>query len=241
MPIRINLLAEDLELEEMRRKDPVKRALWISGFVVFLVVLWGLTLFLKIVVAKAETASLESKWAGMESLARQVDENRRKTAEVERRLSALTQFATNRFLWGSALDALQRCGVDNTHLVRLKAEQAYSTPEPAKAAVLPPGVPPSAAPAPAATAGSPSKAPVAREKISVLLDGRDYSPRVGEQVSKFKEALAASPFFQAHLDKTNSIQLTSLSAPQDDSSRKAAFVQFGLQLNLQEKERRLYE
>ena len=75
----------------------------------------------------------------------------------------------------------------------------------------------------------------------VLLDGRDYSPRVGEQVSKFKETLAASPFFQTHLDKTNSIQLTSLSAPQDDSARKAAFVQFGLQLNLQEKERRLYE
>ena len=39
MPIRINLLAEAQAAEEMRRKDPVKRAVWIGGFVIFLVLL----------------------------------------------------------------------------------------------------------------------------------------------------------------------------------------------------------
>ena len=42
MPIRINLLEENLVQEEQRRKDPVKRAVWIGGFVVFLVGLWAL-------------------------------------------------------------------------------------------------------------------------------------------------------------------------------------------------------
>ena len=40
MPIRINLLAEEQYLVEMRRRDPVKRAAWLGGFVVFLALLW---------------------------------------------------------------------------------------------------------------------------------------------------------------------------------------------------------
>jgi len=36
MPIRINLLAESQALEEMRRRDPVKRAIWVGVLVVSL-------------------------------------------------------------------------------------------------------------------------------------------------------------------------------------------------------------
>jgi hypothetical protein len=244
MPIRINLLAEDQELEEMRRRNPVKRALWVSGFVLFLVLLWGLTLFLKILVAGSEVASFDSRWKQMEKSVKQVEDGRRLNRELQRKLSALAQFTTNRFLWANALDALQQTCVENAQLVRVKVEQIYVQNDPLKAA---PPVPLAAAamPAPAnppvPAAPAPAKPAVAVEKIVVSLEGRDYGSRTGEQVPRYKESLLAFPFFQSHLQKTNSIMLTSLSAPQTDPIKKTAFVQFGLQLNFQEKERRLYE
>jgi hypothetical protein len=238
MPIRLNLLAEDLEQEELRRKNPVKQAIWVCGFVLFLVLLWGLTVFLKIIVAKAEVSSLETKWKQIEKSVKQVDEARKRKRDMEGKLSALTQFTTNRFLWANALDSLQQTCVDNVELVRLKVEQVYALNEPVKAPVAAPGgpVPPSAA-GPAAAA----KPALAVERIVVALEGRDYGPRAGEQVPRYKESLLSFPYFQAHLQRTNSIQLTSLSAPQVDAAKKAAYIQFGLQLNFQEKERRLYE
>jgi hypothetical protein len=236
MPIRINLLAEDQELEEQRRKNPVKRALWISGFVIFLVLLWGLTLFFKILVAKSELASLESKWSDMANKVKQVEDNRKRIREMEVRLSALHQFTTNRFVWANALDALQQTCVDNTRLVRLKVDQTYAQIEPPK----PPGGAPAAPPVPGAAA--PPKPPAtACERIVLHLEGLDYGARPGDQVARYKETLLAFPFFQSRLQKTNSILLTSLSAPQADPVSKGAFVQFGLQLSFQEKERRLYE
>jgi hypothetical protein len=242
MPIRINLLAEDQELEERRRKNPVKRAVWLGGFVIFLVLLWGLTLFLKITVARSELTATESKWKEMEKEVKQVAENRRQSAELERKLSALAQYTTNRFLWANTLDALQQTLVENVQLLRFKAEQTYAFNEPAKPPVgpgaLPGGPPLPGGPAPAAAAAKPA---TASERIVVHLEGRDAGARPGDQVPRYKETLLNSPYFQAHLQKTNSILLTSLSAPQTGAVQRASYVNFGLQLNLQEKERRLYD
>jgi len=68
MPIRINLLAEAQAAEEMRRKDPVKRAIWIGGFVVFLTLLAALTLQLKISRIRSDIARRDlSQRAGRSS------------------------------------------------------------------------------------------------------------------------------------------------------------------------------
>jgi hypothetical protein len=238
MPIRLNFLAEDLEQEELRRKNPVKQAIWVCGFVLFLVMLWGLTLFFKTIVVNAEASALETKWKQMENSVKQAEEARKRKRDVEGRLSALTQFTTNRFFWATALDSLQQTCVDNVELVRLKVEQVYGLKEAAKAPVAAPSGP---VPVPATQPAAPAKPALASERIVVALEGRDYGARAGEQVPRYKETLLGFPYFQAHLQRTNSIQLTSLSAPQVDAARKVAYVQFGLQLNFQEKERRLYE
>jgi hypothetical protein len=48
MPIRINLLAEEQYLAEMRRKDPVKRAAYLGGFLAVLALgWWGWLLYVK--------------------------------------------------------------------------------------------------------------------------------------------------------------------------------------------------
>ena len=58
------------------------------------------------------------------------------------------------------------------------------------------------------------------EKIVVSLDARDISASPGDQVNKFKEALASQPYFKDILSKTNGVQLTSLSPPQNGPDGK---------------------
>lgn len=226
MPIRINLLAEAQAAEEMRRKDPVKRAIWLGGFVVFLVLLWSVTLQLKITAVRSDISGLHAAWKGIEVKVKQIDEQRKSTMELERKLSALDQFTTNRMLWATAFDALQHTTLDNIQFVRLKTEQLFTITEGTKPKTNELVV----------TQGKPA---TATERIVLTIDGRDYSARPGDRVQKLKQALAEYPYFEANLHRTNKIQLTSLSAPQLESGR--SFVGFGLQLFFQETERRLYE
>jgi len=217
MPIRINLLAEAQAAEEMRRKDPVKRAIWIGGFLVFLIVLCAVTLQFKIMAARSDVNTLQASWKSIEKNVQEVNGKRNDTRELESRLSALDQFTTNRLLWAAALNAFQFTPVEGVQLVRLKANQAFTLNEGVKG----------------------KSEPTATEKIVMILEGRDYSARAGEHVPKWKESLASYPYFEAVLQKTNKIQLTSQTAPQTDGSR--AYVGFELQMYFQEKERRLYE
>ena len=108
MPIRINLLAEAQAAEETRRKDPVKRAVWVGGFIVFVVMLVSMTLQLKIMAARSDLSSLSMSWRDIEKQVQDINDHRNRTREIEQKLSALDQFTTNRMLWASAFDALQR-------------------------------------------------------------------------------------------------------------------------------------
>ena len=227
MPIRINLLAEAQAVEEMRRKDPVKRAVWIGGFAVFLVLLCAATQQAKIIVVRSEVSSLQASWKAIEKEVKEVNDNRNSTHELEQRLSALDQFTTNRMLWAAALNALQHTPVDGVQLVHVHTEQTFLLGEGTKPRTTESG------------SVVPGKPATVMEKIVVTLEGRDYSARAGEQVPKFKRSLVTYPYFDSILQKTNKIQLTSQTAPQGDFGR--SFVGFGLKLFFEDKERRLYE
>jgi len=226
MPIRINLLAEAQAAEEMRRKDPVKRAIWIGCFVVFLTLLAALTLQLKISRVRSDIAGLNTSWTTIEAKVKQVDDHRLATRELESKVSALNQFASNRVLWANALDALQNTAVDKVQMVHFKTDQTFTINEGTK-------------PRPTDTGVVPGKPGSVTEHIVLSIEGRDYSQRQADQVPQFKSALTKSAYFAETLHKTNKIQLTSLSAPLRDGDR--AYVGFGLQLYFQDKERRLYE
>lgn len=222
MPIRINLLAEAQAAEELRRKDPVKRSIWIGGFVVFIVLLISMTLQFKIMQARSEVSSLQMSWKSIEKQVQEVNDHRNKKNLLEQKLSALDQFTTNRMLWASALNALQHTPVADVQLTRVRTEQVFTLNEtpPAKGSD--------------ATA---AKTQSVTERTLVTLEGKDYMN--GDQVPKFKDSITTNIFFQSYLQKTNKVQLTSLSAPQPDSGR--TFREFGLQLFFQDKERHLYE
>jgi hypothetical protein len=223
MLIRINLLAEAQAAEDLRRKDPVKRALWVGGFIVFLVLLWSSTLQLKVITSKSNLNGLESKWTSIEKGYEQVVNIRKQFTEVEQKLVALQQLTTNRFLWGTTLDALQKTIVDDVQFVRIKGEQSYVLIEEAKGKPDAKGVIP--------------KTGSTTEKVTLTLEARDSSARPGEQVNKLKEVIGRNEHFQRHLQKTNGVMLTSLGPPQLDFTARSSFVIFTLQCYYPEKVR----
>ena len=195
------------------RKDPVKRAVWIGGFVVFVVLLCAATLQFKIIVARSEVSGLQASWKAIETRVKEINDHRNSTRDLEQRLSAVDQFTTNRMLWATTLNALQHTTVDGVQLVRVRTEQTFSLND--------------------------GKRPSVTERITLSLEGKDFSSGPADHVPQFKESLAIYPYFKSNLQKTNNVQLTSLSAPQTDGMR--VFRAFGMQLFFQEKERQLYE
>jgi hypothetical protein len=132
MPIRINLLSEQLLAEEQRRRNPVKVAIWAGGFLVALMLLWGLSCFFKVRHAKAE---LDKYKADLESLAAKQNETKSNyfaSVLIEQTMASLQKYASNRFLWGTALDALQQAMVADVRIEKFASSQAYFTVGPTK-------------------------------------------------------------------------------------------------------------
>ncbi len=226
MPIRINLLAEAQAAEEMRRKDPVKRAILGAAMLVTGLLLWSSTLQVKIVSARSNLDSLERNWSSIEKNYQGAVEKRRVSMETDAKLIALQNYTTNRFLWGSLLNAFQQTvgGVDNLQVIRLKSEQAYILSEEGKAQTNKSVV---VAAKPATTT----------EKISVAVDAVDSSPQPGSNVKRFKESISSVPYFQTQLQKTNGVLLTSLSAPGTGPLSPRPYVTFTMQCFFPEKTR----
>jgi len=227
MPIRLNLLADTQAAEELRRKDPVKRAIFAAGVIVVLVALWATTLQLKIMAAKSDIHSLDTKWKGIEQGYKEAVESQRATIETEQKLAALGSMTTNRFLWGTTLDAFQHTlnGIDDIQVSHLRTEQIYIINEETKP---PPNSPPNAQGKPAS----------ATERIKLTIDAVDSTPiSPGSRVNKYKEAIVAVPFFKDHLTKTNGVLLTQRSAPQANKNGPGLVVIFTLECFFPEKTR----
>jgi Tfp pilus assembly protein PilN len=216
MPIRVNLLAEAQAAEVERRKDPVKRGLIVGAILVAVVLGWAAKLQISIGTSKTELTTLETKWQSLEKSYAGVVESQRQMIEAEQKLVALEQMTTNRFLWGTALNAFQQTlnGIDDIQVVRFRTEQLYAMTEEKKANTN-------------GTIVIPGKPGLATEKISMTIEAIDANRQPGSQVNHFKETVANVPWFQSNLQKTNGVLLTSLSAPQSTGSKP--FVMFTLQ------------
>src|SRR5437667_4189176 len=181
MPIRINLLAEAQAAEELRRKDPVKRAVLGGILIVCAVLVWSSTIQVAIIVSKSELTGLQSTWQRLEKNYNLAVDTKRKALDAEEKLSALQRLTTNRFLWGTTFNALQRTlvGIDDVQVTRIRTEQSY-TAEEAKAR---PGDP------------HPSKGLLAVEKIAMTIEAVDSSSQPGARINRFKAGIANEPFF----------------------------------------------
>jgi hypothetical protein len=226
MPIRINLLAEAQAAEESRRKDPVKRAALVAVCLVFLIALWSSALQFKIMRVKSELTSIDSKWRSIQKDYQEAVECQRKAIEADQKLSALQQLTTNRFLWGTVLNAFQQTlnGLDDVQVVHLKTEQLFTQNEETKARTNDSRVIP----------GRPASA---TERVTLKIDAMDTSTPFGSRVSKFKESIAHVPWFRDSLEKTNGVKLISRGAPQTRPDGKGYLVLFSLEAYFPDKTR----
>jgi hypothetical protein len=225
MPIRINLLAEQQAAEELRRRDPVKRATWAAGFVVAVLLVWSGYLQFRLMAAMREVNRYEADWKKIEPDYKKVSENLEKLAEAERRWAALQALATNRFLWAPPLNALQyvMLNVDGVQVTRLKTDQTYTITEAVK--------PSTNANTLIVTRGKPG---TSREKVVMTIDAKDSSKRPGDQVFKFQDAINSFPYFKTNLQK---VELTGRSPQQEGLPEGRPFVTFTIECQFPEKVR----
>ncbi len=211
MPIRINLLAEQQEAEEQRRRDPAKRAIWIAGCLVGLLVVWAGNLQITVVRADSQVAGVEAQFKQFEAKYSQVRTNQNRVVDITRKMAALQQLATNRFLWATPLNALQFTVVPNVQLVRLKTEQTYTVTDASRPVTNASGV----------VKLTPASA---KETTLMKIDARDFSATAGDQISRFLEALNNHPCFQTNLMKA---ELAHRAVPQTEPGESSSpFVLF---------------
>ncbi len=223
MPIRINLLAESQALEEMRRRDPVKRAIWVGVLLASLLLAYSISLQFKAIIAKSELGRLDAQIASYTNENQRVQVNQKRLADVNQKLGALWQLSTNRFLNGTVLNALQQTMVDDVHLVRFRADEGY---------VLVPETPKRTN----EDRVIPGKPATVTERITLTLEARDTSATPGDQAIKFKGAFANSPYFQKVLGKTNEGRLKDIGTPSPSPDGRF-FMPFALECRFPDKTR----
>ncbi len=224
MPVRLNLLAEAQAAAELRRRDPVKRAIWVAVFMVLLMLGWNGWLQLGIILTKRDMAAMERQMATRSKERQQTLDNQKKLAEIQRKVSALRQLAASRYLNGPMLDALQRAIVEDVQLVRLRTEMAYAATEAQpRRTNMANGRVMQAEPA------------TATEKTLLTLEGKDSGPFPREQVAPYKQAIGNHPYFKHALGKTNVVQLVRIDEPTAVVDKP--YVLFTLQCRYQDQTR----
>jgi hypothetical protein len=214
MSIHINLLAEAQAAEDLRRRDPVKRAIFIGVSLVVVSLVWSGTVEVSAFLAKVSFAGVQAAINAQTNTYQHVESNRKKIGTIQLKLAALQKMQEARFLQGGLLDALQHATVDNVQLTRLRVDQAYLLTEGTDSQTNGDRV----------VAGHPANV---KERIIAHLDARDFSANPGDQVNKFKEVIAKQAYFQAMLARTNGVQLANPpSAPQIDAGKP--YVMFTL-------------
>lgn len=222
MPIHLNLLAEQLAEEDLRRRDPVKRAVLAVVAVAALLVGYGGFLQIQLARAQNAVAGAEVQLRQMEPQFKLVRTNQNRIAQADRNVAALRQLTTNRFLWGPALNALQFSMVGNIQVVRLKTDQSYTLTEGTKAVTN------------AATVTK-ARPPSVKEKALLTIEARDYSPQAGGQILNFQSALNSNAYFQGSLKKA---ELTGRSPPTADPGDPShPFVLFSIDCQYPERAR----
>jgi hypothetical protein len=220
MPIRINLLAEAQAAEESRRRDPVKRMIFGAALLVALMLVWSSSLQLKGMLARKDVSDRLTQIQSRTNEFQRVQASQKEMAEVKRKLDALKKLTNSRFLQGNLLNALQMVNASGVQLTRIRVDQNYTFAAGVRAQTNGTRI----------TFGRPD---TVTEKIVVSLDARDSSANPGDQVNKYKEAVANETYFKTTLDKSNQVQLSYLSSPQVGPDGKS-FVLFTLQCNFPE-------
>jgi hypothetical protein len=221
MPIKINLLAEAQADEDLRKRDPVKRAIFIGVLLVVLSLVWFSSILLEHIMASQQLAQAQ---AGIESHTNDyavVQVKLKKIAEAQKKLDSLQKLSAGRFLQGNLMNAFQQVYVPNVQLTHLRVDQSYAGSTGTSAVTNLYGV-------------TPGRAGATIERVVITMDAKDFSAN-GDQVNRFQDVFSKQGYFKSNL-ATNGIRLANLSPPQTSYDSKP-FVLFTLECRFPDKSR----
>jgi len=227
MPIRINLLAEAQAAEELRRKDPVKRAIILGVACVAGMVAVSIFFQLQVMSTNHKANQFSQQIAAITNAYVEVKADQDRAELLNSNIRGLDILASERFLNGTLMNALQKVYVDNVQVIQVRAEQNYTFTEEVKTKPT------------ANTPGAPkvSKPATSTERINLIIEARDTSASPGEQVTKFKDALGKNDYLLKLLGTNNQMRLVNRSPPQLQPDTQKLGVQFTLEARLPEKVR----
>jgi len=188
MPIRVNLLAEAQAQEDLRRRDPVKRAVVVGAGLVALMLVWSLSLWLKSIEYRSDLGHWQKVVQTYSEQNKEVLKNQKQVTDLAQKLAALQKLSRDRLLVGTLLNAMQRITVQDVQLVRLRLDDSLIYNEEIKASIE------------AKRAARPASV---TEKITLSLDAKDASAKPGDLIPKYQQAIADAPYFEAILNKSD--------------------------------------
>ncbi len=201
----------------MRRRDPVKRAIWGAAAAAIAMLVWMGCNMVRLAAANSALQVEQSKFDALEKGFKTTKDNLKLTGEYERNYDSLREMASIRPLWAPMLDGLQKCmlSVTNVQVMRIRSSQNYQYTDAVKAK---PGT---------AVKAKPS---YTTQIISVVIDGRDYGDPAEQNYNKFKESIVNNAFFKEIITNPNDIRLKELSPPQSDPlDPSKTFVAFSIE------------
>jgi len=207
-------MAEAQAAAELRRKDPVKRAIWIGSFLVCVILLWIANLQFNIFFDRGHYNNLDKEWNARLSKYGSVTNEHLKTVEIDRKLNQLDRLSTNRFLWAPVLNALQRSMVDQVQVTHLKGEQIYIKEDAHDVG----------------TGAAKKHIPGAMvEKVNLFIEAKDLNPN-DQNYNKFKESLGSSEYFTKRLGRKDGFTMDGILGPLtvDPGDPSKQFVTFTL-------------
>ena len=190
--VPLNMISEELEARERRRRDPVRHAAFAACFIICLFLVWAGNLKYKMGRVDAELRRDKAAREQWEKERRDVSLSKGRVAAANYTYSALRQHATNRFLFATALNALQQATVEDIQLTRLVLQQSVMNVE-ARKNITENGV---------FVARKPGSS---TETVSLTLQAKNFAGP--EQREKFIEKLSAIPYFKEHLRPTEPVVL----------------------------------
>jgi hypothetical protein len=208
MPIQINLLHEALAQEDLRRRDPVKRAIFWSALALALTLVWYSSTSLEHMVANSDFSKAQAEVQAHTNDYNIVVANLKKITDVQNHLKSLDELSSARFLQGNLMNALQKLYVPNVCLMRMQVNQTYTRKSPTSIA----------------------------EHTVLTLDAKDFSANPGDQVNHYKDAISGLDYFKSNLDTNGGVNLSNLSPPQSASDNKP-FVLFTVECHFSDQTR----
>ncbi|HEY1173060.1 MAG TPA: hypothetical protein VGH19_16955 [Verrucomicrobiae bacterium] len=202
MPIKINLLAEEQLTEELRRKDPVKRGVYVAVALLVLMLLWAGVSWLGLSKEKARLVDVNATLASLEKDAKLAEGNQKKIKDNQYKMDMLKKMSAVRPLWAPVLDTLQRVSVEDVHVLRIRVEQVYH--------VTPAIVP-------ARGSGGKPKPASARQVMLMIIEAQDNSERL-DSYSKLREQLSVA--LKEHLGTNGTVSLKTLNQARENADGK---------------------